>query len=215
MPEPVPAHDTPARAVALGVPEPVPASGVPAGISGPGEGFGPVFALGGVMPRIDGTAFIAPTAAVIGDVTVGPETGIWFHCLVRGDMNFIRIGARTNIQDGTIIHVDSGEFSTSIGDDVTVGHNAVIHACTLHNRAFVGIAATVLDGAVIEAGGMLAAGGLLTPGKRIGPNELWAGTPARLLRVMTPDERARFDRNADVYRDLARRFRAGLRSVSR
>ena len=108
---------------------------------------------------------------------------------MRGDLNFIRIGARTNIQDGAIIHVDSGEFATVIGDDVTVGHNAVIHACTLKNRAFVGISATVLDGAVIEEGGMLGAGGLLTPGKMIGRNELWVGSPAKLVRVMSDEER--------------------------
>jgi carbonic anhydrase/acetyltransferase-like protein (isoleucine patch superfamily) len=179
----------------------------------PYGGFGPIFSLNGVTPVIAEDAFIAPTAAVIGDVTVGSETGIWFHCLVRGDMNSIRIGARTNIQDGTSIHVDSGEFSTSIGDDVTVGHNAVIHACTLKNRAFVGISATVLDGAVIEEGGMLAAGGLLTPGKIIGPNELWTGSPAKLRRVMDDEERKRFDRNAEVYRALAKQFRAELRSV--
>ena len=174
---------------------------------------GTVFALNGLVPKIAADAFIAPTAAIIGDVEIGAETGIWYHCLVRGDMNFIRIGARTNIQDGTVIHVDSGPFSTHIGDDVTVGHNAVIHACTLKNRAFVGIAATVLDGAVIEEGGMLGAGGLLTPGKVIGRNELWVGSPAKLLRVMTDEERQRFDRNAIVYRDLARRFRTELRPV--
>jgi len=179
----------------------------------PPTGFGPLFSIDGISPKVAPDAFVAPSAAVIGDVEIGSETGIWFHCLVRGDMNIIRIGARTNIQDGTIIHVDTGDMSTHIGDDVTVGHNAVIHACTLKNRAFVGISATVLDGAVIEEGGMLAAGGLLTPGKRIGPMELWAGSPAKLLRVMTPEERARFDRNAEVYRDLARRFRAGLRSL--
>jgi gamma-carbonic anhydrase len=179
----------------------------------PFGGFGPIFALNGVAPTIAADAFIAPTAAVIGDVVIGSETGIWFHCLVRGDMNSIRIGARTNIQDGAIIHVDSGEFSTFIGDDVTVGHNAVIHACTLKNRAFVGISATVLDGAVIEAGGMLAAGGLLTPGKVIGPNELWTGSPAKLRRVMDEEERKRFDRNAEVYLGLAKQFRSGLRSI--
>jgi carbonic anhydrase/acetyltransferase-like protein (isoleucine patch superfamily) len=100
-----------------------------------------------------------------------------------------------------------------IGDDVTVGHNAVIHACTLKNRAFVGISATVLDGAMVEEGGVLGAGGLLTPGKVIGRNELWVGAPARLIRVMSDEERKKFDRNAEVYRELARRFRAGLRSV--
>ena len=176
-------------------------------------GFGPVFSLDGITPVIAADAFIAPTAAVIGDVVIGSESGIWFHCLVRGDMNKIRIGARTNIQDGTVIHVDSGESSTHIGDDVTVGHNAVIHACVLKNRAFVGISATVLDGALIEEGGMLAAGGLLTPGKRIGPNELWVGSPAKLLRVMSDEERKKFDRNAEVYRALAKQFRAGLKQV--
>ena len=176
-------------------------------------GFGPVFSLDGVTPKIAPDAFIAPSAAVIGDVEIGSETGIWFHCLVRGDMNIIRIGARTNIQDGTVIHVDSGAFSTHIGDDVTVGHNAVIHGCVLKNRAFVGIGATVLDGAVIEEGGILGAGGLLTPGKIIGPNELWIGAPAKLKRVMTPEERKGFDRNAEVYRALAKQFRAGLKSA--
>lgn len=177
-------------------------------------GFGPVFALNGVTPRVAPDAFIAPTAAVVGDVEVGAETGIWFHCLVRGDLNCIRIGARTNIQDGAIIHVDTGALAAVIGDDVTVGHNAVIHACTLRNRAFVGISATVLDGAVIEEGGMLGAGGLLTPGKVIGANELWAGVPAKLIRVMSDEERRKFDRNAVVYRDLAVRFRQGLRSTT-
>ena len=112
-----------------------------------------------------------------------------------------------------MIHVDSGGMDTHIGDDVTVGHNAVIHACTLKNRAFVGISATVLDGAIIEEGGMLGAGGLLTPGKVIGPNELWTGAPAKLRRVMDDDELEKFARNARVYRDLAARFRTKFRSV--
>ena len=175
-------------------------------------GFGPLFELDGVRPTIHPTAFVAPTAAVIGDVEVGAESGVWFHCLVRGDMAAIRIGARTNIQDGTTIHVDSG-MPSHIGDDVTVGHNAVIHACTLKNRAFVGISATVLDGAVIEEGGMLAAGGLLTPGKIIAPGELWTGSPAKLRRVMDAEEQEKFARNARVYRDLAAQFRSKFRSL--
>jgi carbonic anhydrase/acetyltransferase-like protein (isoleucine patch superfamily) len=176
-------------------------------------GPGPVYALDGIAPKIAPDAFIAPTAAVVGDVEIGAETGVWFQCLVRGDLNYVRIGARTNIQDGAIVHVDSGERAAIIGDDVTVGHNAVIHACTLKNRAFVGIAATVLDGAMIEEGGMLGAGALLTPGKVIGRNELWVGAPAKLVRVMGEEERRKFDRNAAVYRELAARFRQGLRSV--
>jgi gamma-carbonic anhydrase len=177
-------------------------------------GSGPLYALGDLVPRVAADAWIAPSAAVIGDVVIGAGSGIWFHCVLRGDTNFIRIGARTNIQDGTIIHVNSGSFPTIIGDDVTVGHAAIVHACTLKDRAFVGMGATVLDGATIEEGGMLAAGALLTPNKVIGPNELWTGSPARLNRVMSAEERARFDQTAIHYAELAQRFRAGLRSIS-
>ena len=161
----------------------------------------------GALPKVDPTAFIAATAVLIGDVTVGPGSGIWFHCVLRGDTNFIRIGARTNIQDGTIVHVARGTLPALVGDDVTVGHAAIIHACTLKNRAFVGMGATVLDGAVIEEDGMLAAGSLLTPGKRIGPGELWQGSPARFVRVLTEDDRQRFGSNAPHYAELAARYR--------
>lgn len=161
------------------------------------------------MPVVAPDAWIAPTAVLIGDVTVGSRSGIWFHCVLRGDTNFIRVGARTNIQDGTIVHVNAGHYPTIIGDDVTIGHAAIIHACTLEDWAFVGMGATVLDGAVIEHGGMLAAGGLLTPNKRIGRNELWQGSPARLARVMSAEERAGFDQNAIHYVELAGRYLKG------
>ncbi len=171
---------------------------------------GPIYTLDGVAPLIATDAFIAPTAVVIGDVHIGAQTGIWFHCVLRGDTNIIRIGARTNIQDSTIVHANRGNFPVLIGDDVTVGHACIIHACILHDRAFVGMGATVLDGAVIEEGGMLGAGSLLTPNKTIGRNELWQGSPARLNRVMDAGERAKFDLTAKHYVELAQRFRAGL-----
>ena len=176
---------------------------------------GPIYALDGIVPSVAPDAFVAPNAAVIGDVVVGPESGIWFGCLLRGDMEIIRVGARTNVQDGTIIHVDSGGLATHIGDDVTIGHGSIIHACTLKNRAFVGNGAIVLDGAVIEEDGFLGAGAVLTPGKMVKPFELWAGVPAKLIRVMGEEERRRYDRNAETYRQLAARFRAGLRPVAR
>ena len=142
---------------------------------------GPNFALDGVAPRIAPDAFVAPTAALIGDVEIGAESSVWFHCVLRGDTAPIRVGRRSNIQDGSIVHVTGADLATLIGDEVTIGHAAVVHACTLHDRAFVAIGATVLDGAVIEEGGVLAAGALLTPGKRIGRNETvarLAGAPA-------------------------------------
>ena len=175
----------------------------------------PLYALDGVAPTIAPDAFIAPNAAVIGDVVIGSESGVWFSCTIRADMNLIRIGARTNVQDGAIIHVDSGAFATHIGDDVTIGHGAIIHACTLRNRAFVGNGAIVLDGAIIEQDGFLGAGALLTPGKVVKPFELWAGVPAKLIRLMPEEERRRYDRNAEAYRQLAARFRGGLQPVAR
>ncbi|SFL07930.1 gamma carbonic anhydrase family protein [Falsiroseomonas stagni] len=162
------------------------------------------------QPKLHPTAWVAPTAVVIGDVEIGEESSVWYHCVLRGDTNIMRIGARTNIQDGSILHLNAGAEPLIIGDDVTIGHACIIHACTLHNRAFVGMGATVLDRAVIEEGGMLGAGGMLPPGKRIGPNELWMGSPAKLVRVMDAEERARFDRTAPAYVALAKRHRASL-----
>jgi gamma-carbonic anhydrase len=172
---------------------------------------GPLYSLDGVHPRVDPTAFVAPTAAVIGDVEIGPEASVWFHCVLRGDTNLIRIGARSNIQDGSVLHVNPGEgMACLIGADVTVGHMAIVHAATLHDGAFVAMSAVVLDGAVIETGGVLAAGAVLTPGKRIGRNELWMGSPAKLVRVLGEDERARFAVTVPVYVANGKRFREGL-----
>ncbi|WP_421995651.1 gamma carbonic anhydrase family protein [Roseococcus sp.] len=174
----------------------------------------PFFPFEGKLPTVHERAWVAPTAAVIGSVEIGEQSNIWYHCVLRGDSNYIRIGARTNIQDGTIIHVNAGSFPTIIGDDVTVGHAAIIHACTLEDRAFVGMGATVLDGAVIEAGGVLAAGSVLPPGKRVPAMELWMGNPAKFVRALTPEQRAGFDKTAPSYVDLAGRHAASLRSTS-
>jgi carbonic anhydrase/acetyltransferase-like protein (isoleucine patch superfamily) len=144
--------------------------------------------LGGKAPRIDPAAFVAPGAVLIGDIEIGPEASIWYNCVLRGDVNHIRIGARTNIQDGSVIHVDSPRpgneagLPTIIGEDVLIGHMAMVHGCILHDRAFVGLGAIVMDGCEIESGGMLAAGALLTPGRRIPAGQLWAGRPAKYVR---------------------------------
>jgi carbonic anhydrase/acetyltransferase-like protein (isoleucine patch superfamily) len=170
----------------------------------------PLYAFEGHRPDIHPGAWVAPTAAVIGQVTIGEGSNVWYHCVLRGDTNTITIGKRSNIQDGTIVHVNAGRQCTTIGDDVTVGHAAIIHACTLENRAFVGMGATVLDDAVIEEGGMLAAGSVLPPGKRIGRNEMWMGNPAKLTKVMTDEQRARFDTTAPHYVELSGRHRRSL-----
>lgn len=175
---------------------------------------GPLWALDGVAPKIAPDAWVAPSATVIGDVELGAGASIWWHCLVRGDTNHIRIGAGSNIQDGSILHVNSGNWPCLVGANVTVGHACIIHACTLEDRAFVGMGATVLDGAVIEEGGMLGACGLLPPGKRIGRNELWTGAPAKLRRVMSADERAEWDQTAVHYQALSKRYRIGLAPVA-
>ena len=171
-----------------------------------------VWALDGVSPRIAPDAWVAPTAVVIGNVELGAQSSIWFGCVLRGDTNLIRVGARTNIQDGSLLHCNPGPgMACLIGDDVTVGHMAIVHAAVLHDGAFVAMGATVLDGAVIETGGVLAAGAVLTPGKRIGAGELWAGTPARLVRVLGEEERTKFAMTAPAYVVNARRFRDGLK----
>lgn len=170
-----------------------------------------LYRLGEHAPVVAATAWVAPTACVIGSVEIGPQSGIWFHCVLRGDTNVIRIGARTNIQDGTIIHVDPGALATIIGDDVTVGHACLIHGCTLESGAFVGMASTILNGAVVEGGGVLGAGSLLTSGKRVRRNELWTGAPAQLRRVLSDTEAKEFGDVAPHYARNAQRFLTDLR----
>ncbi len=161
----------------------------------------------GMHPTIHPTAFIAPGAVVIGNVTIGPEVGVWFGCVIRGDVQSITIGARTNVQDGTIIHVTRTDGPTRIGAGVTIGHRALLHACTVEDGAFIGMGATLLDGAVVEKGGMLAAGALLTPGKRVPGGELWAGNPARLMRPLTQAEKDFFPVSEENYVRHVREYR--------
>ena len=153
----------------------------------------------GTLPKISDKAFIAPTASVIGKVEIGEGTGVWFGCTVRGDVNDIKIGKRTNIQDGTVVHVTRGVQGTYIGDEVTVGHMALLHACTIEDRAFIGMGAIVMDEAYVETNGMLAAGAMLTPGKRIKSGELWAGSPAKYWRPLTQEEIDFIPVSADNY----------------
>jgi len=161
----------------------------------------------GIVPTIHESCFIAPNAAVVGDVVIGEETSVWFGCVIRGDVHEIRIGARTNIQDGTIVHVTGGKLGTYIGSDVTIGHGAILHACTLEDCCFVGMGAVLLDGVVVETGGMVAAGAMVPPGKRVKSGELWAGNPAKPMRDLRPEEIDYFPASAKNYAGLSAVYR--------
>ena len=165
--------------------------------------------FGDIRPRIDGSAFVADTAVVIGDVALGRDTSVWFGCLVRGDVHRIAIGAETNIQDLTVVHVTGGLHATAIGDRVTVGHRAILHGCTVQDRCLIGMGAIILDGAVVETGAMVAAGALVPPGARIPAGMLAMGSPAKVVRAVTAEEDASTDDSAAQYVALARRY-AGM-----
>ena len=152
-----------------------------------------ILPLHGKVPRIHETAFVAPGCRIIGDVEIGPEASIWYNCTIRGDVNRIAIGARSNVQDGTVIHCESPSerhpegFPTLIGEDVLIGHLAMVHGCVLEDRAFVGLGAIVMDGCRIGSDALLAAGAMLTSGKVMEPRQLWTGRPAKYLRDL-PDK---------------------------
>ncbi|KAL3700355.1 hypothetical protein R1sor_018377 [Riccia sorocarpa] len=158
-------------------------------------------------PEISDNAFVAPSAAVIGDVQIGEKSSIWYGCVLRGDVNYIRVGSETNIQDNTLVHVAKTNVSgniapTIIGDKVTVGHSAVLHACTVEDEAFVGMGAVLLDGVVVEKGAMVAAGALVTQNTRVPAGQVWAGNPAKFLRNLSAEERAFIGKSADNYAQL-------------
>lgn len=142
----------------------------------------------GIMPKIAPDAFIAPGAVITGNVEIGPKANIWFGCVIRGDVQSITIGAGTNVQDGTVIHVTRTDGPTIIGKGVTIGHSALLHACILEDGCFIGMHATVMDQAVVESGAMVAAGALIAPGKRVLKGQIWAGNPGKYLRDLKPKE---------------------------
>lgn len=150
-------------------------------------------------PRVHPSCFVEDSAQVIGDVELGEDSSVWFNSVLRGDVNAIRIGQRTNIQDLTMVHVTSNRFTTSIGDDVTVGHHVVLHGCKVGNRVLVGMGAIVMDGAVVEDEVIIAAGAVVTPGKHLESGHVYAGNPAKALRPLKNKERAFFPYTAGNY----------------
>jgi carbonic anhydrase/acetyltransferase-like protein (isoleucine patch superfamily) len=170
----------------------------------------PVYPYQDRLPRVGQRVFIAPGAAVVGEVELGDDVSVWFGAVVRGDVNRIRIGAATNLQDGAIVHVTHATHPTVVGAGVVVGHAAVLHGCTVEDGALVGIGARVLDGAVVEAGAQVGAGAIVTPGTRVPAGHLAFGVPARIARPLTEAERRTIAEIRDRYIGLKDRYRAAL-----
>lgn len=157
----------------------------------------------GVMPTIGDDVFIAPGSAVIGKVTIGRGSSIWFNCVLRGDVHHITVGENTNIQDGTVVHVTRNRYSTDIGSNITIGHGCILHGCRLEDNCFIGMGALVMDNVVVESGAMVAAGAQVTPGKIVRSGELWGGRPAKMMRLLTEEEKANFPVSSEHYHKLA------------
>jgi gamma-carbonic anhydrase len=160
-------------------------------------------AYDGVTPTLGQEVFVADTARVIGDVRIGDSSSVWYGTVVRGDVFPIRIGERVSLQDGTVVHVTTDRFATTVGDDVTVGHRAVLHGCTVGDGALIGMNAVVMDEAVVGAGAMVAAGALVTPGTVIPPGMVAMGSPARAVRPLRDTEREFLTYSARHYVDIA------------
>lgn len=163
----------------------------------------------GKHPRIGKGVFLAETCALIGDVVVGDESSIWYSTVLRGDVMSIQIGARTSMQDGTVVHVTSQRFGTIVGDDCTIGHRAILHACTVEDSCLIGMGATILDGARVGRGSLVGAGALVTAGTDIPPGSLVLGMPARVVRPVNQKEREQIEYGAAHYVELARMYLAG------
>ena len=168
----------------------------------------------GIQPTLGERVYVDPAATVIGHVVLGEDASIWPGAVVRGDVNFIRIGARSNVQDGTVIHVthdgpygQAGGFATIIGADVTIGHNAIVHACVIEDACLIGMGATILDGAVVRRHGFVGAGAVVPPGKQVGSGELWLGNPARCVRKLDEREIEQLHYSAQHYVRLKDRYR--------
>jgi gamma-carbonic anhydrase len=164
----------------------------------------------GIRPTLAPDVYVAPTAAVIGDVHVGAGSSIWFGAVLRGDVHRIRVGEGSNIQDGAVCHVTTDKWPLVIGHRVTVGHRAVLHGCTVGDGALVGMGATVLDGALLEPRSMVAAGALVAPGKVVPTGWLWAGVPARPMRALTDAELAYLSWSGPHYREVAGHYRSAV-----
>lgn len=167
----------------------------------------PTYPFGQTTPRLGQRVFLAPSAVVTGDVELGDDVSFWFHTVARGDVHWIRIGPRTNVQDGAVLHVTHETHPLVLGAGVVVGHAAVLHGCTVEDGALIGIGARVLDGAVVERGAQVGAGAVVTPGHRVPAGHLALGVPARVVRPLSAEESAAIPEIAERYVALKERYR--------
>ena len=163
--------------------------------------------FGQVQPSVHTSAYVSEDAIIIADVEIGEDSSVWFGSIIRGDVNFIRIGARTNIQDGTIIHVSSKTHSTVLEDEITVGHRVTLHGCHVESGCLIGIGSILMDGVRVGANSLVGAGSLLTPGTQIPPRSLVLGSPAKVKRALTGDELAFLDKSWRNYVELKKKYR--------
>lgn len=166
-----------------------------------------IFSYKDHFPVIDKTAFIASSANIIGKVKIGAHSSIWFNCVLRGDVEEIVIGNNTNIQDGSVIHVNRFDLPTIIGDGVTIGHQVLLHACRLEDNSFVGMGAIVMDGTIVESEAWVAAGALVTERKIIKSGEIWAGRPAKFFRKLSEEDLRWIRTSAENYKLLAQEYK--------
>lgn len=173
----------------------------------------PLYEHKSVRPTLGPDVWVAPNATIIGDVTVGEKSSIWFGAVLRGDVFPIRIGARTNIQDNAVVHVTASKASTTIGDDVTIGHLAIVHGCNVGSRCLIGMGSILLDGAVIEEESFIAAGSLVVPGMRVPSRSLVMGRPGKIVRTLDEQALAQIRASAEAYIAYAKDFRESMRVV--
>ncbi len=173
----------------------------------------PIYALGELTPVLGKDVYVADTGIVIGNVTLGDESSIWFGTVVRGDVHSIKIGARTNIQDNSLVHVTNDIWPTVIGNDVTVGHNVILHGCTVGDRCLIGMGSTILDGAIIGEDSIIGAGSLITPNTVIPPRKLVMGRPGRAMRDLEDHDLIWTKAATYSYVENAKRFRRELRRI--
>jgi len=172
-----------------------------------------LYAYQGTTPRVDASAYVQQSAHIIGDVVIGAQSSVWFNVVIRADVHHVRIGARTNIQDNSTIHVTAGRWPTLVGDDVTVAHGVIVHGCQIGDRCLIGMGAIVMDGAEVADECLIGAGTLVTPGTKVPARQLVLGSPGKIVRGLRPDEIEHLHASARNYVERAAQYRAHLQRV--